>query len=152
MNEQTVKPCPRCNKPLYGIFGPAEGGLVDKMFWAECEGECPYFYAGYTREQCEEAWNRRASPEPSASVRETAEKGVDTYLRAVANKEDFDLYDIFANAFRNFVPRGELEKLPRYTVQAIPGMGQQMSYRELRDADGDYILWSDIDAILRRKP
>jgi hypothetical protein len=111
MNEQTVKPCPRCNKPLYGIFGPAEGGPVDKMFWAECEGECPYFYAGYTREQCEEAWNRRASPEPSPSVREAAEKGVDTYLRAVANKEDFDLYDIFANAFRDFVPRSEFEKL-----------------------------------------
>jgi hypothetical protein len=109
---------------------------------------CPFCGGCGATAESVEAWNRRASPEPSPTARKAAEKGVDTYLRAVANKEDFDLYDIFANAFRDFVRRDEFEKLGKYAYHDKNCAGRWYR-RPFHKGDS---CTCGLDAILRRKP
>jgi hypothetical protein len=156
MNEQTVKPCPNpeCDANDYtdeddfGTFCTVLPITKTEQWHVEC-------ICGYkgpeasTPQEAERLHNLIASPEPSPTVREAAEKAAANVAKEIDNLRQtygavsfmgncFD--EIIANAFRDFVRRDEFEKL-------------RDEFWLVANQDGCAKWAGDkLDAVLRRKP
>jgi hypothetical protein len=143
MNEQTVKP--------YVAPEFSEQGINTERMEAiarELDYEGHYTMATSVRQITKQ--RDELVSQLSPSVREAAEKAYEAMTRATDIGGN-SLIAIIANAFRDFVPRGELvaiyDQLPANEIIAALDNDEHVSLRK------DTIsAFAKLDAILRRKP